>query len=80
MLRRGDADAAKIARAGEAIERGTRMQVQLIDDLLDVSRIVTGKLQMELRAVDLGAVVRAALEGVSGAGGGEVDPARRLPR
>ena len=49
MLRRGEAvDAAKLARAAEGIERATRMQMQLVDDLLDVSRIVAGKLKMEL--------------------------------
>ena len=66
MLRRGGAmDPERIARIGEAIERATRMQIQLVDDLLDVSRIVAGKLKVERRAVDLPAVVRAALEGVS---------------
>ncbi|HEX6275520.1 MAG TPA: CheR family methyltransferase [Polyangiaceae bacterium] len=66
MLRRGGAmDAARLERVGAAIERGTRMQVQLIDDLLDVSRIVAGKLNVELKVVDLCAVVRTALEGVS---------------
>jgi two-component system CheB/CheR fusion protein len=55
----------KTKRAGEAIERATKTQVQLIDDLLDVSRIVAGKLRMELAAVDLGTVIHAAVEGVS---------------
>jgi two-component system CheB/CheR fusion protein len=54
----------KARRAGEAIERGTRMQVQLIDDLLDVSRIVAGKLSLEIEAVDLRTVIAAAIEGV----------------
>ena len=63
-------------RVGEVIERGTRMQMQLVDDLLDVSRIVAGKLKVELQPVDLGAVVRAAVEGVSGAAQQQVDPAR----
>ena len=67
LLARGTLDPAKIKRAAEAIERGTRMQVKLIDDLLDVSRIVTGKLKIEFKPVDLGAVVRAAVEGVAGA-------------
>jgi two-component system CheB/CheR fusion protein len=68
MLRRGrPMDAAKQTRIGEIIERGTRMQIQLVDDLLDVSRIIAGKLKVDLRAVDLGSVVRAALDGVSGA-------------
>jgi two-component system CheB/CheR fusion protein len=64
LIRRRDLEGAKLERAGEAIERGIKMQVQLIDDLLDVSRIVTGKLKMELQAVDLCGVVEAALEGV----------------
>lgn len=64
-LSRGDPAPADVKRAGEAIERGTRMQVQLIDDLLDVSRIVTGKLPIERRTVHLASVIKAALEGVS---------------
>jgi chemotaxis methyl-accepting protein methylase/signal transduction histidine kinase/chemotaxis response regulator CheB len=63
MLRKTEDPKSK--RAGEAIERATKTQVQLIDDLLDVSRIVAGKLRMELEAVDLGTVIRAAVEGVS---------------
>ena len=67
MLRRGKVvDAAKLARVGEVIERATRMQMQLVDDLVDVSRIVAGKLKVELGVVDLSAVVKAALDGVSG--------------
>ena len=53
MLRAARHGRRQVKRAGERIERGTRMQVQLIDDLLDVSRIVAGKLRVELRAVDL---------------------------
>ena len=45
MLRARRRGRASSRACGEAIERATRMQVQLIDDLLDVSRIVTGKLQ-----------------------------------
>ena len=62
MLRK--VDDPKARRAGEAIERGTRMQVQLIDDLLDVSRIVVGKLSLEMQAVDLRVTITAAIEGV----------------
>ena len=40
--------------------------MQLVDDLMDVSRIVSGKLKVELGVVDLSAVVKAALDGVSG--------------
>ena len=64
LLRREGMD-AKIVRAGEVIERGARMQVKLIDDLLDVSRIIAGKLKMDLQAVDLCAVVKASIEGMS---------------
>jgi two-component system CheB/CheR fusion protein len=64
-LLRGNLEAAKVKRAAEVIERGTKLQVKLIDDLLDVSRIVTGKLKIDFQAVDLCAVIKAALEGVS---------------
>ena len=67
LLRRGKVvDADRLARVGGAVERATRMQMQLVDDLMDVSRIVAGKLKVELGVVDLSAVVKAALEGVSG--------------
>jgi chemotaxis methyl-accepting protein methylase/signal transduction histidine kinase/chemotaxis response regulator CheB len=67
LLRRGKVvDAAKLGRVGEVIERATRMQMQLVDDLLDTSRIIAGKLKVELGVVDLSAVIKAALDGVSG--------------
>lgn len=62
LLRRAESE--KSRHAGEVIERATKQQVQLIDDLLDVSRIVTGKLKMDVVPVDLGMVIRAAVEGV----------------
>ncbi len=62
LLRRGQLDAAKTARALETIERTTRLQVRLVEDLLDISRIVSGKLTLERGVVDLGAVVDAAVE------------------
>jgi len=65
MLQSGTLDAATGARALQVIDRDTKLQAQLIDDLLDVSRIVTGKLSLELKAVDVGAVVEAALDGVA---------------
>jgi signal transduction histidine kinase/CheY-like chemotaxis protein len=57
MLRTGRLEPAQHARALETIERNTRLQSQLINDLLDVSRIVAGKLQLDYQAVDLLAVV-----------------------
>src|SRR5437867_4725571 len=50
------------SRALETIERNARSQSQLIDDLLDVSRIITGKLQIERGSVDLSNVIEAALD------------------
>jgi two-component system CheB/CheR fusion protein len=65
MLRRGAVDTAKMHRIGDMIERNTRLQIQLIDDLLDVSRIVAGKLTIAPEEVDFAGVVQAALENVS---------------
>jgi PAS domain S-box-containing protein len=64
MLRSGRLDDKMAARALETVERSTRAQAQLINDLLDVSRIVSGKLTMEIAAVDADEVVAAALEAV----------------
>jgi PAS domain S-box-containing protein len=55
-----DADAA--ARAVATIERNARVQAQLVDDLLDVSRIVSGKLRLDVAAMDLTEVADAAVE------------------
>ena len=55
LLRRGSIEEAKIRQSAEAIEAGVRVQLQLIDDLLDVSRIVTGRLSMDVHPVDLDA-------------------------
>ena len=64
MLRRGTIDAAERNRAIEVIERNTRLQAQLIEDLLDVSRIVTGKLRLDVRPVELPPIIEAALDAV----------------
>src|SRR5262245_29084921 len=65
MLQSGTLDDATSARALRVIDRNTKLQAQLIDDLLDVSRIVTGKLSLELKAVDVGAVVETAIDAVT---------------
>jgi PAS domain S-box-containing protein len=67
LLRTGQLDAEKTARAVETIERTTRLQVRLIEDLLDISRIVSGKLTVERGVVDLGSVIEAAIETVRSA-------------
>jgi signal transduction histidine kinase/DNA-binding response OmpR family regulator len=53
-----------VERAFETIERNALAQAQLIDDLLDVSRIITGKLSIDLRPVVLSEVIEAVLESV----------------
>ncbi|MGH9881549.1 MAG: response regulator, partial [Pyrinomonadaceae bacterium] len=62
LVRTGKLDETQMARALETIERNARSQSQLIDDLLDVSRIITGKLQIELRPVDLSSVIETAMD------------------
>src|SRR5262249_3766275 len=52
-----------VVRKGVAvIERNARAQVKLIEDILDVSRIISGKLRLEPRPIDLDKVVRASIE------------------
>jgi PAS domain S-box-containing protein len=64
LLRSGTLDAAGARRGPEVIERNTRVLAQLIEDLLDVSRIITGKLRLDVRSVDLSSVIVAAMEAV----------------
>ena len=54
----------KSAHALEAIERNSRVQSQLVEDLLDISRIVTGKMRLSFSPVDLETVILAALDTV----------------
>ena len=62
LLRSGDLDEAVAARALETIERNAALQIQLVADLLDVSSIVTGKIHLEVRPIDLAAVINAAID------------------
>lgn len=62
LLRSGNLDAKSVAQALDAIERNAWLQARLIDDLLDTSRIATGKLQFEPRPTDLNVAVKAALD------------------
>ncbi|MEG3933198.1 ATP-binding protein [Microcoleus sp. T3_B1] len=64
LLQRGNLDATKTATALATIERNARLQSQLIDDLLDISRIMSGKLSLNRMSVDLNMVISAALETV----------------
>jgi PAS domain S-box-containing protein len=64
ILRAGQIPEDGISKALETIERNARTQTQLIDDLLDVSRIITGKLRMDVRPTDPNLFVDAAIESV----------------
>jgi len=64
LLRSGNLDEKSISQALDAIERNAWLQARLIDDLLDTSRIATGKLQFEPRPTDFNVAVKAALETV----------------
>jgi len=64
MLREGQVEGAAAARAFETIERNARAQARLVDDLLDVSRIVTGKLRLDLVPVSPHSFVDPAAEAV----------------
>jgi signal transduction histidine kinase/ActR/RegA family two-component response regulator len=64
ILREGTLDATGIRRALDTIERNARAQAQLIEDLLDVSRITTGKLRLDVQWVELAPVIQAVLDTV----------------
>ena len=64
LLQDGQLDPSTQARAISTIDRNARAQTQLIEDILDVSRIVAGKLSLDVRAVDLSAVIEGALDSV----------------
>jgi signal transduction histidine kinase/ActR/RegA family two-component response regulator len=61
VLRESRRDEKVLAQGLEAIDRNARVQAQLIDDLLDVSRIVSGKLNLDVRPLDICSVTRAAI-------------------
>src|SRR5207237_6629589 len=62
MLRSGQVSTAAAARGFDILDRNVRLQAKLIEDLLDVSRIITGKLRVEKRRIDLATIVDAAIE------------------
>ncbi|WP_322402741.1 MHYT domain-containing protein [Massilia luteola] len=61
MLQRGVRDEATLRRGLETIERNARAQGQLIDDLLDMSRIISGTVRLDVQAVDPARIIEAAL-------------------
>jgi signal transduction histidine kinase/ActR/RegA family two-component response regulator len=64
ILRTTGGDEERLKRALESLERNARSQARVIEDLLDVSRMVTGKLQVKLDVVDLSEVLGAAVDAV----------------
>jgi signal transduction histidine kinase/DNA-binding response OmpR family regulator len=65
MLRGGVIEPDRLPSVLETIERNAKLQEQLVGDVLDVSRIITGKLRLDVRPVDLNAVIQDALETVA---------------
>ncbi len=64
MLRHGALDEATAARGLETIERNAQSQAQLVEDILDVSRVITGKLRLNIGQVDAASVVNEAIDSV----------------
>jgi len=64
ILGRGRLDQKATRRAIETIERNARAQAQLVEDILDVSRVITGKLQLNVGRVDVAAIINAAIDSV----------------
>src|SRR6185503_404175 len=62
VLRTARVEPQTQARALETIERNAHAQARLIEDLLEISRIVTGKLRIQVQTADLAAIVDAAVE------------------
>ncbi len=65
LIRSGTLDAATEIRGFEAVERNVRLQGQLTADLLDMSKALTGRLNLDMRPVSLNAIVREAIPQVS---------------
>ena len=64
LLAAGNLDDAATKRALETIVRNARAQRQLIDDLLDISRIITGKLRLDVQPLELAPIIAAVVDGV----------------
>jgi len=62
MLRRNSKDPGLLNNTCDIIERNARLQLQLIEDLLDTARIISGKLRLEMRLMDIAPVVNDALD------------------
>jgi signal transduction histidine kinase/CheY-like chemotaxis protein len=64
MIRSGNLNETTRTRAMETIERNAKSQAQLIEDILDVSRVITGKLHLNIGPVDAATIINAAIDAV----------------
>lgn len=64
ILRGGKLNPDDAANAVKIIERNAKVQIQLIEDLLDVSRMITGNLRLEIKKIDPTTIIRAAIDAV----------------
>ena len=64
MLRRGILDESRQSHALDVIERNAEMQARLIEDLLDVSRIMVGQLRLHVQPINLPGVIEAAIDAI----------------
>ena len=65
ILRQGDVSSERTARAVETIERNAQAQARLVDDLLDVVAIISGKLTFDVKPLSVGGVVERAIEAIA---------------
>lgn len=64
LIKHGNLDEPTLNRAVETIDRNAKSQAQLIEDILDVSRMITGKLRLNNEPVDIASVINAAIDSV----------------
>src|SRR5579862_4550140 len=64
LIKPGESSTEEVAEAMEVIRRNARLQAHLIDDLLDMSRVISGKMRLDVQRVELPKVIDAVLESV----------------
>ncbi|MEO5971451.1 MAG: ATP-binding protein [Bdellovibrionia bacterium] len=64
LIQTGNLKPLEVKRGLQIIEKSAKIQTQMINDLLDISRVIAGKMKLEIRPLDLGQVVKAALESI----------------
>jgi signal transduction histidine kinase len=65
LLKMDPTDVARVTEAVEVIDRNVRVQTQLIEDLLDMSRIISGKIRLDVQSIEISEVIHAALDAVA---------------